>query len=77
MLQLSILYDINCMILGLHTFQMLLCQPKEVKTFLLQLILDRRAWKVRKAFGRLERGPRADHLLVKIERQIRRLFGWT
>jgi hypothetical protein len=40
-------------------------------------MIDRRAWKVRKAFGRLERGPRADHVLVKIERQIRRLFGWT
>jgi hypothetical protein len=40
-------------------------------------MIDRRAWKVRKAFGRLERGPRADHELVKIERQIRRLFGWT
>ena len=50
---------------------------KRGQTFLLQLILDRRAWKVRKAFGRLERGPRADHELVKIERQIRRLFGGT
>ena len=50
---------------------------KRGQDFLLQLILDRRAWKVRKAFGRLERGPRADHELVKIERQIRRLFGGT
>ena len=45
---------------------------KRGQDFLLQLILDRRDWKVRKAFGRLERGPRADHVLVKIERQLTR-----